>query len=243
MKRRQPISIAGVGAGYFAQHHYEAWSRLPDAALVGIADTDEAKARGYASKYAHADTWIGADAAEMIDAVQPDVLDIITPPHTHRALVELAITRRVSTVICQKPLAPTLREARAIVELAEAGGVQLIVHENFRWQPWFVELHRLLHDEKAVGTPYNLSFRLRPGDGQGDPPAYVSRQPYFKDMERFIVHETGIHFVDVFRLLFGEVRAVLADLQRLNPVIRGEDAGTEILMVRVDRREKFSIFF
>ena len=67
MKRRhEPIRIAGVGAGYFAQHHYEAWSRLPDASLVGIADTDEGKARGYALKYTHADVWIGSAAADMM---------------------------------------------------------------------------------------------------------------------------------------------------------------------------------
>merc|ERR1712194_178334 len=74
----------------------------------------------------------------------------------------------------------------------------------------------------------NVSFRMRPGDGQGNPPTYVSRQPYFQHMERFLIHETGIHFVDVFRFLLGEVRAVYADLRRLNSVIAGEDAGTVV---------------
>jgi predicted dehydrogenase len=56
--------------------------------------------------------------------------------------------------------------------------------------------------------------------------AYLDRQPYFQTMERFLVHETAIHFVDTFRFLMGEVASVYADLRRLNPVIAGEDAGT-----------------
>jgi predicted dehydrogenase len=44
-------------------------------------------------------------------------------------------------------------------------------------------------------------------------------------MERFLIHETGIHLIDVFRYLFGEITGVFARLRRLNPVIKGEDAG------------------
>jgi predicted dehydrogenase len=44
-------------------------------------------------------------------------------------------------------------------------------------------------------------------------------------MNRFLIHETGIHFVDTFRFLLGDVDAVAADLRRLNPAIAGEDAG------------------
>jgi len=69
-----------------------------------------------------------------------------------------------------------------------------------------------------------VTFRLRPGDGQG-PRAYLDRQPYFQQMERFLVHETAIHQIDVFRYLLGEVTGVTAELAKLNPVIAGEDAG------------------
>ncbi len=44
-------------------------------------------------------------------------------------------------------------------------------------------------------------------------------------MPRFLIHETGIHFVDVFRFLLGEVAAVTARLRSVNPAIAGEDAG------------------
>ncbi len=102
-------------------------------------------------------------------------------------------------------------------------GIRLIVHENFRFQPWYREALRLLQ-AGALGTPHNVAFRLRPGDGQG-PDAYLARQPYFQEMERFLVHETAIHLIDTFRFLLGEIDAVFAWLRRLNPAIAGEDAG------------------
>ena len=79
-------------------------------------------------------------------------------------------------------------------------------------------------DAGLLGTPHAISVRLRPGDGQGAA-AYLERQPYFQNMPRFLVHETAIHFIDAFRFLLGEVRAVTARLRRVNPVIAGEDAG------------------
>ena len=79
-------------------------------------------------------------------------------------------------------------------------------------------------DDGLIGSVQQLTFRLRPGDGQG-PRAYLDRQPYFQRMERFLVHETAVHWVDTFRYLLGEPLSVYADLRRLNPAIAGEDAG------------------
>ena len=73
------------------------------------------------------------------------------------------------------------------------------MHENFRFQPWHIKIKELLKN-KYIGTPYQISFKMRTGDGQGKN-AYLNRQPYFQKMERFLIHETGIHFIDLFRSL------------------------------------------
>jgi predicted dehydrogenase len=150
-------------------------------------------------------------------------LDIATPPATHARMIGAAITAGVRTIICQKAFCTTLEEARAAVTAAEGAGVTLVVHENFRFQPW----HRAAQAAIAagqLGDIYQVTFRMRPGDGRG-PDAYLSRQPYFQKMDRFLIRETGIHFIDTFRFFLGEVTGVMARLARLNPVIAGEDAG------------------
>jgi predicted dehydrogenase len=214
------LSVGIIGCGFFSREHQAAWARIPDAHVVALVDSDIGKAREAAAAFPGAEVF--RDAEEMFSAAKPDVADIVTPPATHRPLVAAAASRGVAA-ICQKPLAPTLAEAKALVEEAERAGTKLIVHENFRFMPWFQESKALL-DQGAVGDALGIFFRLRPGDGQG-PEAYLSRQPYFQRMERFLVHETAIHLVDVFRFLLGEMTAVFARLKRFNPVIAGEDAG------------------
>jgi predicted dehydrogenase len=214
------LGVCTVGAGYFSRFHHGAWQRLERARLLAVCDRDRGKAEAMASEFGAPRVF--DDAARMLDECRPDVVDVVTPPATHAALVQLAADRGIDT-ICQKPLAPTLEEARAIVAHAREAGIRLIVHENFRFQPWYREAARLL-EAGVLGTPHGIAFRLRPGDGQGSG-AYLDRQPYFQHMERFLVHETVIHLIDTFRFLLGEVEAVFAWLRRLNPVIAGEDAG------------------
>ncbi|MBJ3777567.1 Gfo/Idh/MocA family protein [Acuticoccus mangrovi] len=214
------LRVATIGCGYFAQFHHAAWATEPRAALVAVVDADRDKAARMAA--AHGVPHIYADAAEMIAAEAPDLVDIITPPATHRDLIELTAAAGIAT-ICQKAFCRSLAEAQDAAGRAEAAGIMLAVHENFRFSPWYREIHRLLR-AGGLGRLYQLTFRLRPGDGQGVS-AYLDRQPYFQTMERFLVHETAIHFIDVFRFLLGEPRSVYADLRRLNPAIAGEDAG------------------
>lgn len=219
---------AAVGAGYFSAFHLDAWGRLPDVEIVAVCDRDPVKAAAARDQFQIARSY--DDPAMMLDAERPDFLDIITPPESHLELVRLAAERGIA-VICQKPLAPTLAEARAMVEAARSADVRLMVHENFRFQPWHREIKRLL-DAGTIGARlHSLNFRTRTGDGWGEN-AYLDRQPYFRAMPRFLVRETGIHFIDTFRFLGGEVERVFARLKRLNPSIAGEDRALVLLEFR-----------
>mgnify|MGYP003115583452 FL=1 len=212
--------IAVAGTGFFSQFHYDAWGRL-DVEVVGICSLDAESAAAVAAQFPGCRVF--DDFAAMIAATRPDLIDIVTPPPTHLDFIRIALAVGIP-VICQKPFCGGLDGA---TEAAAQTGVPLIVHENFRYMPWYAEIKRAL-DAGSLGTLYQGTFRLRPGDGQG-PEAYLARQPYFQNMPRFLVHETLVHIIDVFRYLLGEPDYVLADLRRLNPAIKGEDAGVVVL--------------
>lgn len=218
------IRLACSGTGYFSQFQYRAWKRIPEVEVVALCNRSRSKAEQFGALYAIAGIY--TDLALMLDEVKPDLLDIITPPETHLAAIRLAAARAID-VICQKPFCANLQEAREALAIAARAGISITIHENFRFQPWQQAIRRLLA-EKRLGQVYQATFRLRPGDGQG-PCAYLDRQPYFQSMPHFLVHETAIHLIDVFRSLFGEAEAVTALLRRLNPVIAGEDSGLFIL--------------
>ena len=174
------LRLATVGAGYFSQFHHDAWMRLEEVELVAVCDLDIARAKTTADKCGAAGVF--SDVEHMLDSVRPDLLDIIAPPPAHLACVRAAAERGV-TVVCQKPFCDTIDDAVEASRVAEQHGVLLVVHDNFRFQPWYREIKTLI-DAGRIGDVYQLSFWLRPGDGQG-PHAYLDRQPYFQRMERF----------------------------------------------------------
>lgn len=212
----EPLRVACLGAGYFAGFHYEAWRKIGRVRLVGACDQDREKAVA---------TGLAAftELECMLKMARPSLLDIITPPQTHFDAIKLAMENGVKVIICQKPFCLSLEEAERATQLAEEAGVTLVVHENFRFQPWYRTIKQAL-DTSLIGDVLQLTFRLRTGDGQG-PRAYLDRQPYFQEMPKLLIHETGVHWIDTFRFLLGEPSAVYADLRKLNPVIKGEDAG------------------
>lgn len=216
----EALRVGVIGAGYFATFHHEAWSRLDGVVLSALCDRSTEALERATADYPFQARY--TDPSAFFDAGPYDIVDIATPPVSHFDFIEAALgTARL--VICQKPFCRDLAEARRAADLAKDAGIPLVVHENFRFQPWYERICDLL-DTNDLGALYQATFRLRPGDGQG-PEAYLNRQPYFQTMERFLVHETAIHWVDVFRYLFGEPASVFADLRRLNPKIAGEDAG------------------
>lgn len=210
-----------VGAGYFSHFQYEAWGRIPEVELVAFSNRDPLKAAEITKKFGVPKLY--ADYREMFDAEKPDFVDVITPPPAHAAICREAAQRGIH-VICQKPLAPTFEESQRIVADAAAAKVRFMVHENFRFQPWHRQIKQLL-DKQSIGERlHSLSVRSRMGDGWG-PNAYIPRQPYFREYPRLLVYETGVHFIDTFRYLAGEITRVTAWHRRLNPVIKGEDCG------------------
>lgn len=208
-----------IGCGFFAQNHLHAWRDIEGAKIVALCDADET--RLHATGRAFGIERLYQDAAAMLRAERLDFVDIATTAASHRTLVELAASARVAA-ICQKPFAPTLDDARAMVEACHAAGVPLMVHENFRWQSAIQAAGAALRGG-AIGQPFwgRVSFRS----------AFdvFSGQPYLAKNERFIVEDLGIHVLDIARFLFGDVIRLSATTARVNPAIRGEDVATVML--------------
>jgi len=216
MKR---FRVVCIGAGYFAKYHVEAWKRIPEVELVAICDLEIEKAQKLADEFQIPNVYQSVN--ELNEALSYDIIDIITPPEGHLSLCTQAASRGLH-IICQKPLTPTFAEAKKLANMINEVRVRFMVHENFRFQPWYRKIKSLM-DQGAIGdTIYSINHRMRMGDGWSDD-AYLSRQPYFREMPRLLIHETGIHIIDVFRYLLGEVSSVFTKLRTLNKNIKGED--------------------
>ncbi len=206
-----------IGAGYFAQFQAEAWRRVEGARIVAVADALPGRAEAFAERFGIARAYQNVE--ETLERERPDFVDIVTSPDTHLELVRLAANCGAQ-VICQKPMAPNREECLAMIGACVHAKVRLFIHENWRWQPWFRAIKGLL-DQGAVGRPFYASFVMRNSDGRGPEP--FPAQPYFRTMERLMVYEMAVHFLDTFRFLLGEFSSVFCRMGRVNPAVKGED--------------------
>ena len=207
-----------IGCGFFARNHMHGWAAADGAGIVAVCDLDPAKAEALARDFgARAYT----DAAAMLAEVKPDFADIATTVASHRPLVELA-ARHAGAVICQKPFAETLADARAMVAACEGAGVPLFVHENFRWQAPFRALKARI-SAGDIGTPHFLRLSFRHGFD------IYANQPYLADVGDLALTDVGLHLFDLARFLLGDVTRVSCETQRLNPRVTGQDAFQALL--------------
>ena len=215
------LRAVAVGIGYFSRFQYEAWSRLDEVELTAICGRDLERTKAFAANYGVPNAYI--DVNEMLEQERPDFIDIITPPETHLEFCRLAAQMGVYS-ICQKPLAPTFEEAEKIAALSTEYGVRIMVHENFRFQPWHREIKKLLNLNTIGDQLLALQWRMRMGDGWQED-AYMNRQPYFREMKQLLMYETGVHLIDVLRYFGGDIHQVFAKLKRFNNNIKGEDTA------------------
>lgn len=222
--RGERLRVGLIGCGFISARHGPAWLASADAELVAVCDQDVEKARGRAAEWGVSAVY--ADAAAMLDREHLDAVDIATRPGTHTMLVGMAAARGIH-VLCQKPLAPTLEEAAAMVETCERAGVRFMVNEMWRYLPPMAEMGRLI-GEGAIGPVHYLRY-IWGRQALRTPHQVFLDQPYFHDMPKLIVYEAMIHTIDSARSLVGEIETVYARMARVSGGILGEDMALVIL--------------
>ncbi|WP_376877841.1 Gfo/Idh/MocA family protein [Albirhodobacter sp. R86504] len=219
----QPLKIAVAGAGAISEFHLKGWQAQEAVTIAAICDPDRAKAQEQADRFGIAEVF--TDMAEMLDAVRPDAVDIITPVGSHAPLVRQAADRGVH-VMCQKPMTPTVAEAESLI--ADVGErVRFMIHENYRFRPHYAELGKRVRAGE-VGEVRHARMTVRASavlDYPGKVPFLLNRQPYLANFKRLVVFEVLIHHLDALRSILGEMTVVNAALDRMNPDLAGEDVA------------------
>ncbi|MEO8352077.1 MAG: Gfo/Idh/MocA family oxidoreductase [Chthoniobacteraceae bacterium] len=213
------LRLAVIGAGFWARYQLAAWQELKDVRCVAVCDRVRAKAEALARERGIPITY--DDAEEMLERERPDLVDVITDVNTHERFVRLAAKHKVP-VICQKPMAPDLDSADAMVAACAEANVPFAVHENWRWQAPLRELKRVL-DSQVIGRPFRARI-----DFISSFPVF-DRQPSLRELEQFILTDIGSHVLDTARFLFGEAASVYAQTHRIHQDIRGEDVATVLM--------------
>jgi len=208
-----------IGILSFAHHHGEAYianlRRMEGVELIGVADDDPMRGQTIAAQnqaqYFH--------TYDDLLAAKPDGVIICTENNRHRPLVEMAAARGIH-ILCEKPIATTLEEARAIVDACEKAGVLLMTAFPMRFSAPLLEIKARL-DHGDFGELYCFN-----ATNQGELP--TKHRAWFVDPELAgggAIMDHTVHLVDVMRWFTGsEVKTMYA---RSNRIFHADEVKVE----------------
>ncbi len=154
----EPIRVAVVGVGYLGRYHAQKYRSLDQCSLVGVVDTDPARARLVAGE-------LGVDFFTDLDSVLPRVaaLSVAVPTPDHLAVVRRCLDAG-KAVLVEKPLAATAEEAAELADLAERRGLILQVGYLERFNPAFRAVASSIESPQFIESVRIASFKERGSD-------------------------------------------------------------------------------
>jgi predicted dehydrogenase len=214
------LNVAVIGCGGIGGTHLTRWTEVSGAHVAAVCDADASLALRTATEF-------GAEAhtewQSLLQLRGLDVVDVCTPPDSHAPVVLKALGQGLH-VLCEKPLGRTVEEARAMVEAAEERGRILMTAFCHRFHPPVLFAKELI-DNDDLGRI--VMFRSRfSGHLQG------SDERWFSDPDVSgggSLLDTGVHSIDLFRYLVGEVVSATGRLATFNPKLAVEDSAAVVL--------------
>lgn len=235
-KQREQLNIGVLGSGFMGKMRSHAYSVIgtifEDLDLVpnlyAVASLDDKNLDGFASRFGfqyQTDNW-----RELIDDPQISVVTICLPEHLHREAAVAALEAG-KHVFCEKALAQTLEDGRAMVAAAGGSRGLSMLGFNYRFLP-AVQLARELIQRDLLGRLYSVDCRYYQESGH-DPDRPAEDVSYAIGPKALgSAQGLGSHAVDTMRFLIGEIHSVQAILKTHIPT-RMTKAG-ETLPVHVD---------
>jgi predicted dehydrogenase len=206
-----------VGTGFGCRIHVPALraAGFDVAGLVGT-DFDRTQRRAAANNVPQA--FVDLDLA--LTRTGAKVISIATPPHTHGSLSLLAISRGCH-VLCEKPFARDVIEARMMLASAQQAGVVHLVGHEFRWQPDRAILARAVATG-LIGKPRFATFVMY-HSLVASLDAKMPRWWFDQAAGGGWLGASGSHIVDQVRATLGEFESVSAAL----PVVSARESVAE----------------
>ncbi len=155
------------------------------------------------------------DYKALLADADAEVAVVATYSSTHPPIAKAAL-RSGRHVICEKPIADSVRAAQSMLDAAEETGQLLLVHHNYRFMPLIRHLIDVVESER-VGQVFEVRCRLLDFSRRGD-------WQTLRTFDGGVINNTGPHFIDVgLQLLQAPVKDIFCDLKLISDVGDVED--------------------
>ncbi|MDO5066917.1 MAG: Gfo/Idh/MocA family oxidoreductase [Propionibacteriaceae bacterium] len=228
----QELNVGLIGGGFMGKAHSLAYAAMPmffwPAPAIPVrrvvAEADAELADTAAKRFGFERST--ADWREIVEDPDIHVVDIATPNHLH-ADAAIAAAKAGKHIICEKPLARTTEEAKAMYDAVKEAGVVNMVAFNYRRTP-AVMLARKYIEEGAIGQV--LSFRgTYLQDWSADPDSPLSWRFQKSIAGSGALGDIATHVIDMARYLVGEIASVNAMMTTWIPDRPVQSGGADLL--------------
>ena len=195
------LRVGVIGSGSIATHrHAPEYALNPNVEIVAFADRVPERAEKLAKKY---DAKAYSKAEDIIGIKDIDAVSVCTPNAFHAPLT-IAALQAGKHVLCEKPMATSAEEAKAMIAAAAAAGKFLMIGHNQRLAPLHVKAKELISNG-TIGKV--ISFRTSFSHPGPESWSIEGATGWFFDKKQAFVGtmgDLGVHKADLIRWLLGE---------------------------------------
>ena len=142
---QERLDVAVIGCGAIAYEHLPFVATTPLARLAAVCDMSPALAAAAAERFGAAASY--TDVATLLAEVKPNVVHVLTPPHTHDAIVRQSLAAGAH-VLCEKPMTGTEAETAGLLAAADQAGRVLVESRNLLFNDPIILLQRMIAEGK-----------------------------------------------------------------------------------------------
>ena len=199
LPERKDYKIGIIGAGFIVKGCHLVAYRKAGFNPYGIVSKSGSHAREAADEFNIPNVY--ESWQELVDDENIEILDIAVPPGLQPEIVAYACKKKhIKGILCQKPIAMSLKEAEQIVKCGEEAGIPIAVNSNMRYDQAIRALKEILN-RGYIGDPVIASIDMR---------ATPDWQAFLRNYDKLEIYAMGVHHIDTFRYLFGDPESITA---------------------------------
>lgn len=208
----EKIGVGLIGAGFARSAQAPAFRVCEGAELVAVCSGHIENAQRVAEE--NNIEHVCENYEQLIELDDVDLVVVSAPPYLHYPAVKAALNAG-KHVICEKPMAMDVREAREMTELAASRPNQLaIIDHELRFNPTWRRMKELV-DGGFLGDFHHVSISIASGF------RHSSQRPWNwwsqKSAGGGLLGALGSHAIDALRWMFGEIEAVCSAVATMVP--------------------------
>jgi UDP-N-acetylglucosamine 3-dehydrogenase len=179
------VRVAVIGAGNMGKNHLRNYFLIPGAELVGLADINPAT-KALADEYK---TAYFKDYKVMLDETRPDAVSVVVPTPYHAEVAAEVMSRGIHCLL-EKPIASTVTEANALIDVAKKQKVVFTVGHIEHYNPVIRKLKQMLDDNK-IGEISSVVCKRVGG--------FPSKEP-----KSDVIIDLAVHDIDIISYLLNK---------------------------------------